>query len=149
MQKTPVSSNHGLVLFDPWIGPLSGATTSSLSGPGSDGNKGVLCIPQSSCITGTTPSDCLVSYPGHSLVGSYSSTEKQSVYSTAPADWTIKTVNLNKIYNLKSFSNFKYFPDHFNSRRKLRSVINPTMENLTGTQLFPWRPKLLSSLLNG
>ena len=45
-------------------------------------------IPQSSSIAGTSPSDCLVSYPGHSLGGgSYSSAEKQSVYSTAPADW--------------------------------------------------------------
>ena len=32
-----------------------------------DGNEGVLCIPQSSSITGTSPSDCLVSYAGHSL----------------------------------------------------------------------------------
>ena len=39
---------------------LSGATTTGLSRPGSDGNKGVLCIPQSSIITGTSPSDCLV-----------------------------------------------------------------------------------------
>ena len=39
-------------------------------------------------MTGTSPSDCLVSYPGHSLGGeSYSSAEKQSVYSTTPADW--------------------------------------------------------------
>ena len=46
---------------------LSGATTLGQSGPGSDGNKGVLRIPQSSGIIGTSPSDCLVSYPGHSL----------------------------------------------------------------------------------
>ena len=46
---------------------LSGATTPGLSGPGSDGNKVVLHIPQSSSITGTSPSDCLVSYPVHSL----------------------------------------------------------------------------------
>ena len=45
----------------------SGATTSGQSGPGSDSNEVVLRIPQSSCITGTSPSDCLVSYPGHSL----------------------------------------------------------------------------------
>ena len=37
------------------------------SGPGSDGNEGVLRIPQCSSITGASPSDCLVSYPGHSL----------------------------------------------------------------------------------
>ena len=41
---------------------LSGATTPGQSGSGSDSNEGVLCIPQSSSITGTSPSDCLVSY---------------------------------------------------------------------------------------
>ena len=40
----------------------SGATTPNQSGPGSDGNEGELCIPQSSGITGTSTSDCLVSY---------------------------------------------------------------------------------------
>ena len=35
------------------------------SGPGSNGNEGVLNIPQSSSITGTSQSDCLVSYPEH------------------------------------------------------------------------------------
>ena len=33
-------------------------------GPGNDGNKEVLCIPQSSSITGASPSDCLMSYLG-------------------------------------------------------------------------------------
>ena len=47
---------------------LSGATTPGQSGPGS--------------ITGTSPSDCLVSYPGDSL-------EVQSVYSTAPTNWAM------------------------------------------------------------
>ena len=46
---------------------LSGATAPGQSGPGSDGNEGVLRIPQSSSIAGTSPSDCLVS--GHSLGG--------------------------------------------------------------------------------
>ena len=60
------------------------------SEPGNGGNKGVLSIPQNSSIAGTSPSDCLVSYLGHPLVGgSYPSAEKQSVYSTAPADWAI------------------------------------------------------------
>ena len=55
------------------------------SGPGSNGNEGVLHIPQSPNITGTSPSDCLVLYPGHSLVGrgAYPSAEVQSMYSTA------------------------------------------------------------------
>ena len=67
MQKTVNSKNHGLVLFNPEIGPLSGASTPGQSGPGRNGNEGVLHIPQSSSITGTSPSDCLVSYPGHLL----------------------------------------------------------------------------------
>ena len=75
---------------------LSGATALGQSGPGSDGNKGVLHIPQSSTITGALLSDCLVSYPGQSLGGGggrpYPYTEVQSVYSTAPADWTIERV---------------------------------------------------------
>ena len=53
-----------LVLFNP-----SGATTPGQSGPGSNGNEGVFRILESSSITGTSPSDCLVSYPGHSLGG--------------------------------------------------------------------------------
>ena len=47
--------------------PISGTTTLSQSGPGSDGNEEVLCILQSSSITGASPSDCLGSYRGHSL----------------------------------------------------------------------------------
>ena len=70
---------------------LSGSTTLGQSGPGSNSNEGVLCIPQSPSITGTSPSDCLGSYPGHLLGAgeSYPSAEVQSVYSTSPADCAI------------------------------------------------------------
>ena len=68
---------------------LLGAATPDQSGPGSDSNKRVLSIPQSSSITEALPSDCLVSYPGHSLRKFYPSAEVQSVYSAAPADWII------------------------------------------------------------
>ena len=54
---------------------LSGATTLSQSEPGSEGNEGVLRIPQSSNIIGTSASDCLVSCPGYSLRESYPSAE--------------------------------------------------------------------------
>ena len=64
---------------------LSGATTPGQSRPGSDGNEGVHRIRQSPSITVTSPSDCLVSYPGHSLGESYPTAEMQSVYSTALA----------------------------------------------------------------
>ena len=75
-------------------------------------NKGVLSSPQSSCITGASPSDCFCyiwdtlwrsltplqrsswcfllpqpAGPGYSLGELYLSAEKQSVYSTAPANW--------------------------------------------------------------
>ena len=46
-----------------------GATIQSQSRPGSNGNEEVLRISQSLRITGISSSDCLVSYPVHSLVG--------------------------------------------------------------------------------
>ena len=89
MQKIVNSRNHGLVLFNPFIGPISGATTLSHSGPGSDANEGVLSILQ------TSPSDCLLSKSGHSLGGTYLTAEKQSVYSTVVlADWTKFSISL-------------------------------------------------------
>ena len=63
----------------PIVRTLSGATTKGQCGPGSNSNEGVLLIPQSSSITGTSSSDSLGSYPGPSA-------EMQSVYSTAPAN---------------------------------------------------------------
>ena len=41
---------------------LSGATTPGQSGPEGSGNEGVLYIPQSSSITESSPSDCIMSY---------------------------------------------------------------------------------------
>ena len=67
----------------------SGATIPDQRVPGSNGNEEVLRIPQSSSIAENSPSDCLESYLRHSLGGgSYPSAKKQSVHSTAPADWT-------------------------------------------------------------
>ena len=65
---------------------LSSATTPVQSGPEINANEGVLHIPQSSSITGTSPSDSLVSYPGHSLGKSYPSAEMHWVYYTAQTD---------------------------------------------------------------
>ena len=66
---------------------LSGATTLNPSGTGSDSNERVLNIPQISTITGTSPSDFLCHIQDTHRGGSYPSAEKQSVCSTAPADW--------------------------------------------------------------
>ena len=67
---------------------LPSATTTGPNGPGNDGNEGVLRIPQRSSITDCLDPvlDCLVSYLGHSLLRSYPSPKKQSVYSSGPAD---------------------------------------------------------------
>ena len=59
---------------------LSGATTLCQSGPGSDGNEEVLCIPQSSSITEASPSDWWVSYPRHSMGESDPSAKMQSAF---------------------------------------------------------------------
>ena len=75
---------------------LSGATALGHGRPGSNCNEGILCISQSSNMTRTSSSNCLVSYLGHSLSGDYPSAEKQLVYSTAPADWAIHKNNNSK-----------------------------------------------------
>ena len=67
-----------LVLFKHIDRALSDATYPSQSGPASNGNEGVVRIPQSSSIAGSSPSDCLVSYPRYSL-GEVSSLCKEAV----------------------------------------------------------------------
>ena len=66
---------------------ISDATTPGQSGPRSNDNEEILCIPRSSSIIEASPFDCLVSYLGQSLGEFYSSTDMQSVYSAAPANW--------------------------------------------------------------
>ena len=60
---------------------LSGAATPGQSGPECNGDEGVLCISQSSSMTGTSPSDCC------HILGTYwgvlPSANMQSVYSRA------------------------------------------------------------------
>ena len=84
---------------------ISGATTPSQSGLGSDVNEGVLCISQSFSITEALQSDYLVSYPGHSLGWFYSSTEIQSVYSEAPAEWA----NFYMFFYFRAFIKYSFF----------------------------------------
>ena len=64
---------------------LSGATTLGQSGSGSDGNEQVLRIPQSSNITVSLSSDCLVSYQDTRWQGgAYPSVEVQLAHPRAP-----------------------------------------------------------------
>ena len=69
------------------MGPLSGATTLSQSGPRSNGNEGVLHIPQNPSITRVTIR--LFNVISKTLIAeeSYPSAETQLVYSMAPAYW--------------------------------------------------------------
>ena len=62
------------------------------NGPGSDGNEGAVRILQSSSITGTYHQivECHIQ---DTLWRGYLSAEKQSVYSTAPVDWTKEQKN--------------------------------------------------------
>ena len=73
------------VLFNPLIGPDQGLPFCVRVNLGVMAMKTVH-IPQSAR-TRNSPSDCLMSYPRHSLgKGSYSPAKMQSVYYTAPAD---------------------------------------------------------------
>ena len=85
----PIQFNKSTLFRSIWLinRALSGATTLSHSGLGSNGNEGVLCILQSPSITETSPPDFLVSYTGLWWWGSYPSAEMQSLYSSLPADW--------------------------------------------------------------
>ena len=82
---------------------LLGATTLGHCGPGSDGNEGVLNIPQSSCITGASPSDCLVLYPGHSLwvLVQFSIS---TLFSSGPVGWGCWIHSLHLCRGLRSLS---------------------------------------------
>ena len=63
----------------------------------------MICNPQSPSITGTSPSDCLVSYPGHSLGGGVLLLCRGAVsvfYN--PSRLGKKTLDLQYIYNTKA-----------------------------------------------
>ena len=72
---------------------MLGASTPGQSEPRSNGNVGILCISQSSSITGASLSDCLVSYLNYLLGKCYPSTEIQSEYYTAPVERVVITQN--------------------------------------------------------
>ena len=103
---------------------LSGAITLGQSGSESNSNEGVLCIPQSSGITGASPLDCLASYPGYLLGegrGLTLSAEMQSVYSTALANWANQQVVLR--FNVTYIS-------HFWEKSVAEDISFPTIRNL-------------------
>ena len=98
------------------IGPCQVLPLRDQSRPGSDGNKGVLRISQSSCITDASPSDCLVSYLGHSLGRSYSSADMPCVlvsvfYSLSRQGGSHKKKTRNKRYPAKTMTDADYAND--------------------------------------
>ena len=95
-KQLSLTLGHSLFLLDPEIGPYQGFTTPGQSGPWSNGNEGVLRIPQRSSVTEASPSDYLVLYPGISLGESYHSAAKLSVYSQFTGQvyiWCICKIN--------------------------------------------------------
>ena len=66
-QVIQVSISPHFCYISPIDRALSGASTPDPSEPSSDSNDWVLRIPQSSSITGTSPTDCFISYFGHLL----------------------------------------------------------------------------------
>ena len=75
---------HSLVLFDPLIEPYQVLSLRSWVGLWSDGKEWLLRNPQIYSITRVDPSNCLVSYSGHSYAGvSHPIVEKLLMYSTA------------------------------------------------------------------
>ena len=69
-------SNSSIWPIDRVKKKISSATNPGQSEPGSNGNEVVLHVPQNSK-TGVSSSDCLVSYPGHSLGVFYPFAEMQ------------------------------------------------------------------------
>ena len=89
---------------------LSGATTPVQRRPGSDGNEGVLCVHQSSSITWTSPLDL---FSVISLVRSYPTGEKLSVFFIAPVDWAnIVIWHRRWLYGI-DFSEYSFPPTFF------------------------------------
>ena len=103
-----------------------------MSGPESDGNEGVLYIPQSSSITEASASDCLMSYLGHSVVvgGSYPSEEVQSVYSTTSVDWADVYMRPTKDTLIKQHSSDQWIC-HVNCTLYIYIYIYSILEKLT------------------
>ena len=145
---------------------LSGATTLGQSGPESDDNDGVLCIPQSFSVTEASPSDYLVLYPRHSLEKSYPSTVMQSVYSTALANranknwiqWIVRIIFrslfciqiLNRHYYLNFLQtlSFEYSKTNLllnSEKKKIKRFIS---ENCTISRDFSVRIKILNFVVN-
>ena len=122
----------GYLMPNPIDRNISGVTTPGQSWPRSDGNKGVLCIPQSSSVTGVLPSDFLC----HILDIHWTSLTPQQRYSKCilqakptvlPRDWGIS------------------FKREVLQRRPLRVqawVVSPSgslgTENLTVYRLLHW-----------
>ena len=75
---------------------LTGSTTSRLSGPWSNGKEVALRIPQSSSITGASPSNCLVSFQDTRGGGGFTPLQRSSLWilqlqlTFGPVSWNNK-----------------------------------------------------------
>ena len=113
--------------------------------------KGVLCISQRFSVTGASPSDCLVSYPKHSLGESYPSAEIQSVYSAAPANWAKNNIKYSyliliiciQLYGFKySYVMLIIFKQIWIIDKILTGTATLARSNSNEEQLLTWTPEL-------
>ena len=75
------------VIFHPWIVPYLVQPLRTRVDLGAMGMKEYSALLKAPVMIGSSHSDCLMSYHGHSLAGAYPSAKRQSVYSTASNDW--------------------------------------------------------------
>ena len=122
---------------------LSVVATLGQSGSGSDSNEEVLRIPQSSSITGASSSNCLVWYLGHSLWGTYSSAEMQSVYSAAPVVQCLDPIDKKKSIVNKTSSYELFSLCYFLAHLRISSNLVNFLKNRGRTFL---NKKLLTEL---
>ena len=120
---------------------LSGTTTSGQSEPGSNGNEGVLRIPQSSIITGASPSYCLVSLPGHSLGKSYFYAAPTNRDKKGKWLWRLRTYRIIIDYRLKEIK-LK------NIHREFVSVLSCSWEEVILAELVSIRRYIYKERMN-
>ena len=133
---------------------LSGDTTSDLSGPKSDGNKGVLCVPQSSSIVlfNTNYSiehNSFVCTPSNgSKYCSVSLTIQSNIFYTQLNDQTVLLLTIQfSISHLFAFSLNVLFDPYIGSNRvlPLRAKVNQGAMKIKGYSAFPKSSALLET----
>ena len=112
---------------------LSGATTPGQGEPGNDSNEGVHRISQRPSITGTSPSDCLVSYIQDTLAGGGSPLSREAVSVLYSPSQQGKLTTVYKLFVLGMFG-LVWF--HFNGISTLVGNLIPKSSLYKNSSIF-------------